>query len=365
MLSGDFIDVAIEDDALQSDSVEEMQSNNQHQPSFFSKCSFWIHSQFSKVKGVFLSGDQDGVSASANAACLDIMTLPKNDLMMMRLLGKGTFSRVMLCEDPRSHKESAVKLISIAELVGNQALEASVRKEITMMKSIKHFHIVSFKKVIRTKDCIGIVMEYCPGGDLFSLVSQRGRLDEHLVKDITRQLISAIKYLHSQGIAHRDIKLENILLKLDGSSITIKLADLGLACSFLDQRKKQMGSAQGKDVQMLHTRCGSEEYAAPEILRGIPYDGRMTDAWSVGIVIYACLFGTLPFALDNRTEDGAYGGGKKRLYNRICDGVFKVPKEIPISEECRRVLYALLRVIPGDRMTLDELESHPWLLQER
>ena len=82
----------------------------------------------------------------------------------------------MLCEDPKSHKESAVKLISIAELVGNQALEASVRKEITMMKSIRHSHIVSFKKVIRTKDCIGIVMEYCPGGDLFSLVSQERKV---------------------------------------------------------------------------------------------------------------------------------------------------------------------------------------------
>lgn len=370
MLSTDFVDITADCDKDENDFREEMQSTSQHQPSFIAKCSLWFHSQFTNIKDILLPGHQDSrrnslshdnVDASAVDSGLDLTTLPENNLVMKRLLGKGTFSRVMLCEELRSHRESAIKLISMAELVGNPVLGASVVKEIKMMKRIRHPHIVSFEKLIRTNDCVGIVMEYCPGGDLFSLVSQEGKLNESLVKDITRQLVSAVKYLHSLGIAHRDIKLENILLKSDGgSSLKIKLADLGLACSFVVQEKKQIDSDQVENVQMLRTRCGSEEYAAPEILRGIPYDGRLTDTWSIGIVIYACLFGTLPFALDNET-----GGGKKQLYNKICNGIFKIPMETPISEDCQRVLYALLRVIPEDRMTLSELERHPWLSHGR
>ena len=233
------------------------------------------------------------------------------------------------------------------------------------MKSIRHPHIVKFEKVVRTCDCIGIVMECCPEGDLFSLVSREGQLDEALVKDITRQLISAIKHIHSKGIAHRDVKLENILLETIGSSLRIKLADFGLARPFYTKTEEGSGSGQSSGVQMLHTRCGSEEYAAPEVIRGLSYDGRLTDTWSVGIVIYACLFGTLPFKLDQGDGDSFYEGSRKQLYNRICTGVFKVPKDIPISEKCRNALYALLRVNPDERMTLGELERHQWLSQDQ
>ena len=119
------------------------------------------------------------------------------------------------------------------------------------------------------------------------------------------------------------------------------MADLGLARFFVNQD----GSGQSVN-SVLHTRCGSEEYAAPEIIRGLPYDGRMTDAWSVGVVIYACLFGTLPFAPDDE--------GRVMLREEVrsdCTTGYAMACSSflmnPISEDCRRVIYALLRVIPG------------------
>ena len=135
MLSAGLIDKDIEHNSDHGSSEGEIQFTDHDQSSFIARCSLWFHSHLAKLKQTFLFRIQDGEQdstleddASDNDASLNILLLPKAEFVMRRLLGKGSFSRVMLCEDLKNHKKSAIKLISIAELEGNQVLKASVLK---------------------------------------------------------------------------------------------------------------------------------------------------------------------------------------------------------------------------------------------
>lgn len=147
-----------------------------------------------------------------------------------------------------------------------------------------------------------------------------------------------VSYLHSQNVVHRDLKLENILL--DRRTGNIKIIDFGLARFF-------------EDSQLLSTRCGSEEYAAPEVIKGDPYDGRKSDIWAIGIILYAMLFGCLPF---NASEPGA----TRKLFHKICNNLYRIPQG-QVSLEAEDVIKAVLTVHPQERPTLKSLSHFPWI----
>lgn len=277
-----------------------------------------------------------------NLACA-LPDLPS--LKFDRQLGSGSFSRVMLAD--LDGEKVAVKVFSVEALKANARLLEAIEGEVQIYQTIRHPHIPEFKKLVKTgSGQIGMVLEWCPYGELFSYVSAKRRLQEAEVRVIVSQLVSAVLYLHSRKIVHRDLKLENILIS-SHTPLTIKLIDFGLA---------------RHGATALHTRCGSEEYAAPEIIRGLPYDGQLSDAWSIGVVMYACAVGSLPFQSDPSRP--------AVLYDRICNALFRIPDESPdcdradafrMSLEARKVLRSLLTVRAQDRMTLAELSRHPWL----
>ncbi|EXJ94027.1 CAMK protein kinase [Capronia coronata CBS 617.96] len=242
----------------------------------------------------------------------------------IRLLGQGTFSKVYLAVRKLNHdrKDSvdyrqdsinmagvrarsrrlvAVKVVEHGPAGGADAerIEVGLKREVDLMKAIKHPSVVHLKAFGHDGDSRALlVMNYCPGGDLFEVASKHQEaLTPPLVRRIFAELVSACRYLHQKYVVHRDIKLENVLLNIpvrvhpDVSSwqtldrAVVTLTDLGLSRRIPEP----------PESPLLTTRCGSEDYAAPEIIMGQPYDGRQTDAWALGVLLYALMEGRLPF----------------------------------------------------------------------
>ncbi|KAL9029262.1 MAG: hypothetical protein Q9196_002483 [Gyalolechia fulgens] len=236
----------------------------------------------------------------------------------VRQLGKGTFSTVMLAtsQDARSAAFSgqgpadesclepkslvAVKICEQGPAGGadEHKVELSLKRELEIMKSIHHPSLVHLKAVSIEDRRVLLILNYCPGGDLFELACLKLHLlVPSLIRRIFAELAAAVRYLHDMYIVHRDIKLENVLVNLSISDLPdvsdwqkypypiVTLTDLGLG----------RWIPKPPESPMLNTRCGSEDYAAPEVLMGQEYDGRATDAWALGVLLYAIMEGRLPF----------------------------------------------------------------------
>ncbi|KAL6788507.1 kinase-like domain-containing protein [Trichoderma sp. SZMC 28012] len=237
----------------------------------------------------------------------------------VRTVGQGTFSRVVLATsqmdqpkhlsadlgsttmtDPPLDRKTlvAIKVCEHGPQGGasEERVEMSLKRELEIMQSIRHPSLVNLMAWSIEPTRAILVLTYCPGGDLFDVATaHRKLLTPPLMRRIFAELVGAVKYLHEQMIVHRDIKLENVLVNLTPNELAdpsvdwttyphsvIALADLGLSRKIAEDEK-------------LETRCGSEDYAAPEVIMGQPYDGRATDAWSLGVLLYALLESRLPF----------------------------------------------------------------------
>ncbi|KAJ5434791.1 hypothetical protein N7491_005386 [Penicillium cf. griseofulvum] len=240
----------------------------------------------------------------------------------VRALGQGTFSQVSLAarvepipEMPLSpdgdgassfhafvnnQKLVAVKIIEHGPAGGADEgrLEVSLKREVEILKSVNHPSLVQLKAFGSDEKRALLVLDYCPGGDLFEYATSGApRMPSELIRRIFAELVDAVRYLHAHYIVHRDIKLENVLLTMPAHVMddvqdwrtydraVVTLSDLGLSRRIPEP----------PESPLLQTRCGSEDYAAPEILMGQSYDGRATDAWALGVLLYAIMENRLPF----------------------------------------------------------------------
>lgn len=162
-----------------------------------------------------------------------------------------------------------------------------VRQEYNILKRTRHPNIVRLYESFDTESHIVYVMEVCGGGDLLTYVRRRRKLKEDYAKFLFGQIIKGLQYVHSKGVLHRDIKLDNILLTSEGD---VKICDFGV--SKLVQNKNHTQTEQ----------CGTPAYIAPEVFRGKGYKGFQSDIWSAGVVLYAMLYGTVPFKATNMVE---------------------------------------------------------------
>ncbi|KAK2740917.1 dihydroxy-acid dehydratase ilv3 [Myotisia sp. PD_48] len=236
---------------------------------------------------------------------------------LVRHLGRGTFSEVVLAaregtgepidgtEELLSYKAAAGQLVAIkivqygpAGGANEERVEVSLKREVDILKSIDHPSVVQLKAFGNDSKRALLVLDYCPGGDLFDFVSKgNNRLQPNLAGRIFSELVDAVRYLHQNQIVHRDIKLENVLMNISAHQLG-EIADLRLypkALVTLTDLGLSRRIPQPPESPLLHTRCGSEDYAAPEILMGQPYDGRSTDAWALGVLLYALMENRLPF----------------------------------------------------------------------
>ena len=247
-------------------------------------------------------------------------------------LGSGAFGKVVLGKHIITGESVAIKILD--KIILNQTPEdyQLVKNEMSILKLVKHKYIIQLYEILQTPNHIFIVMEYCDGKDIMDYILSRNYLTESDALKYFQQLINALFYLHSQNIAHRDIKIDNILLDRNKN---LKLIDFGLSTKYSDDK-------------LLDQPCGTIVYSAPEVLEGKPYHGMLADVWSSGIVLYGMLSGYLPFS-DN--DDNV----NKKL---IIEGKIEMPENI--SNFAKDLLKHMLDVNPMTRYTLQDIKEHPW-----
>lgn len=252
---------------------------------------------------------------------------------MGRVLGKGTFAKVYYGKDIATGEGVAIKVVD-KDKVRKEGMMEQIKREISVMRLVRHPNIVNLKEVMATKTKILFVMEHVRGGELFAKVA-KGKVKEDLARKYFQQLISAVDYCHSRGVSHRDLKPENLLLDEDEN---LKVSDFGL--SALPEQLRHDG--------LLHTQCGTPAYVAPEILRKRGYDGFKADTWSCGVILYTLLAGFLPFQHENLMT----------MYNRV----FKAEYQFPpwFSPESKRLISKILVADPERRITIPSIMNVPW-----
>ncbi|XP_077612300.1 maternal embryonic leucine zipper kinase isoform X4 [Crocuta crocuta] len=250
-------------------------------------------------------------------------------------IGTGGFAKVKLACHILTGEMVAIKIMDKNALGSDLP---RVKTEIEALKNLRHQHICQLYHVLETANKIFLVLEYCPGGELFDYIISQDRLSEEETRVVFRQIVSAVAYVHSQGYAHRDLKPENLLFD---EYHKLKLIDFGLCAK-----------PKGNRDYRLQTCCGSLAYAAPELIQGKSYLGSEADVWSMGILLYVLMCGFLPFDDDNVMA----------LYKKITRGKYEVPKWLSSSSVL--LLQQMLQVDPKKRISVKNLLSHPWIMHD-
>lgn len=266
-------------------------------------------------------------------------------------LGHGSYATVYkaynrVLRQNGTREVLAIKCIPRSKICINQNAQDNMIREIDILKKLYHPNIVRLIDFLWDKENIYLVLEYCNAGDLSQFLKKRKQQQFSLPEPVTRkflqQLASAMKYLRQKQVSHMDLKPQNILLSIQpvDQSITLKLGDFGFATRL----------RYGDKLKSLR---GSPLYMAPEILREESYDARV-DLWSIGVILYECLYGKAPFA----------GVNMEQLISQITsdtDDPISIPAKPPVSPCCHQLLIALLKRDPRDRLTFNEFFTHPFV----
>ncbi|XP_067101849.1 LOW QUALITY PROTEIN: MAP/microtubule affinity-regulating kinase 4 [Osmerus mordax] len=264
------------------------------------------------------------------ASCSD--ELPHiGNYRLLKTIGKGNFAKVKLARHILTGREVAIKIIDKSQL--NPTSLQKLFREVRIMKGLNHPNIVQLFEVIETEKTLYLIMEYASGGEVFDYLVSHGRMKEKEARAKFRQIVSAVHYCHQKNIVHRDLKAENLLLDADTN---IKIADFGFSNEFT------LGSK-------LDTFCGSPPYAAPELFQGKKYDGPEVDIWSLGVILYTLVSGSLPFD----------GQNLKELRERVLRGKYRVP--FYMSTDCEGILRRFLVLNPTKRCTLEQIMKDKWM----
>ncbi|XP_078147728.1 serine/threonine-protein kinase MARK2 isoform X5 [Centroberyx gerrardi] len=250
---------------------------------------------------------------------------------LLKTIGKGNFAKVKLARHVLTGKEVAVKIIDKTQL--NSSSLQKLFREVRIMKLLNHPNIVKLFEVIETEKTLYLVMEYASGGEVFDYLVAHGRMKEKEARAKFRQIVSAVQYCHQKCIVHRDLKAENLLLDAD---MNIKIADFGFSNEFTLGNK-------------LDTFCGSPPYAAPELFQGKKYDGPEVDVWSLGVILYTLVSGSLPFD----------GQNLKELRERVLRGKYRIP--FYMSTDCENLLKKFLILNPSKRGSLEQIMRDRWM----
>uniref|UniRef100_A0A8C2RS87 Serine/threonine-protein kinase SIK3 n=1 Tax=Capra hircus TaxID=9925 RepID=A0A8C2RS87_CAPHI len=247
---------------------------------------------------------------------------------LQKTIGKGNFAKVKLARHVLTGREVMFFFSRNVSCFLSQLF-----REVRIMKILNHPNIVKLFEVIETEKTLYLVMEYASGGEVFDYLVAHGRMKEKEARAKFRQIVSAVQYCHQKCIVHRDLKAENLLLDAD---MNIKIADFGFSNEFTVGNK-------------LDTFCGSPPYAAPELFQGKKYDGPEVDVWSLGVILYTLVSGSLPFD----------GQNLKELRERVLRGKYRIP--FYMSTDCENLLKKLLVLNPIKRGSLEQIMKDRWM----
>ena len=253
-----------------------------------------------------------------------------------KILGKGTFSTVKLAVNRDTGEEIAIKILEKYKIKNTRDLNR-IEREISMVKNINHPNIANVFDIIEDEDKYYILMEYCENGELFDLILGKHKLSEEEAAYFYYQIINGLEYIHMNNIIHRDLKPENLLLTKNN---ILKIIDFGL-------------SNYNTDDNLLSTPCGSPCYASPEMVSGRKYNGFTSDVWSTGIILYAMIYGYLPF--ENLNNNNGL------LFRKISECRVDYPRN-----SCFFALDLLKQILvpdPNKRITIPNIKKHRFYLK--
>uniref|UniRef100_A0A8D0ENP8 non-specific serine/threonine protein kinase n=1 Tax=Strix occidentalis caurina TaxID=311401 RepID=A0A8D0ENP8_STROC len=255
---------------------------------------------------------------------------------LLKTIGKGNFAKVKLARHILTGRTGVTNFINLFHVL----YLFQLFREVRIMKILNHPNIVKLFEVIETEKTLYLIMEYASGGEVFDYLVAHGRMKEKEARAKFRQasfkmqaIVSAVQYCHQKHIVHRDLKAENLLLDAD---MNIKIADFGFSNEFTVGNK-------------LDTFCGSPPYAAPELFQGKKYDGPEVDVWSLGVILYTLVSGSLPFD----------GQNLKELRERVLRGKYRIP--FYMSTDCENLLKRFLVLNPTKRGTLEQIMKDRWI----
>ncbi|XP_031850392.1 ovarian-specific serine/threonine-protein kinase Lok isoform X2 [Nomia melanderi] len=271
----------------------------------------------------------------------------KSKYAVSRKLGSGACGEVKLVFSKVGCKKFAMK--TIMKMGGTNEQKNSlndpekIMNEVKILKALKHPCIIRMEEIVDNPRAVYIVLELMEGGELFERIKSKGRLSEKFAKIIFYQVVLAVSYLHDSGITHRDLKPENILLASNSDITLAKVSDFGLS---------KLVDAQ----TMMKTFCGTPMYVAPEILSSIGRGSytNQVDVWSLGVILYACLSGSVPFnCADKRIS----------LQEQIKRGYYTFPssKFGHVSDKALDLIKRMMTVNPKKRITIKQVLLHQWL----
>ncbi|CAG9317927.1 unnamed protein product [Blepharisma stoltei] len=254
------------------------------------------------------------------------------DFIITRILGKGSYAIVRLAINKTSSEQFAIKSYDKTKISSTQS-KKNLKTEIKILKFLDHPKIIKLYEIRETPLGAHLILEYFNGCSLEDYVKHRRKLEEYDVADIFKQILSAISYCHMLKIAHRDIKLGNILID---SHKQVKMIDFGFATHTLRRKK-------------FSVNCGTPYYMAPEIVLKKTYDPLAADIWAMGVCLYVMLTGEEPFR----------GKNQKEVYRKIVMGVFTIPKNL--SKGSKGLIKNLMQVDPGCRISASQALHDSWL----
>ena len=265
-----------------------------------------------------------------------------------RILGSGACGEVKMVFSKVGCKRFAMKtIVKMGGTTGGYKHPLNdpdkIMNEVKILKALKHPCIIRMEEIVDTPRAVYIVLELMEGGELFERIKSRGRLSEKSAKLIFYQVVLAVSYLHDSGITHRDLKPENILLASNAEVTLAKVSDFGLS---------KLVDAQ----TMMKTFCGTPMYVAPEILSSIGHGSytNQVDVWSLGVILYACLSGSVPFNCQNKNIS---------LQDQIKKGHYSFPasKFGHVTDRAIDLIKRMMTVNPKRRITIKQVLLHSWL----